>query len=65
MEINEITGIVLNACIKIHTAIGPGCFEKVYEEALNYELTKRGLHTLRQIMLPIEYEEIFIKMHTE
>ena len=28
MEINELTGIVLDACIKIHKEIGPGCFEK-------------------------------------
>lgn len=61
MEINEITGIVLDACVKIHTAIGPGCFEKVYEEALSYELSKRNLRVLRQALLPIEYEEIFIE----
>ena len=61
MEINHLTGTVLEACIKIHTAIGPGCFEKVYEETLNYELSKRGLHVLRQVLLPIEYEEVFIE----
>jgi len=44
MEINELTGIVLNACIKIHTEIGPGCFEKVYEETLYYELVKRNMY---------------------
>ena len=61
MEINELTGIVLDAGIKVHTIIGPGCFEKVYEEALNYELSKRNLQVLRQVLLPIEYEEIFIE----
>jgi GxxExxY protein len=43
MDINKITGIVLDACIKIHTVMGPGCFEKVYEETLHYELYERGL----------------------
>src|SRR5690349_9866492 len=61
MDINEVTGIVLDACIKIHTTIGPGCFEKVYEEALYYELTKRNLHVQRQVLLPIEYEDVYIE----
>ncbi len=56
-----MTGIVLDACIKIHTEIGPGCFERVYEEALNYELAKRKIRVERQLALPIEYEEIFIE----
>jgi GxxExxY protein len=43
MDIDIISGTVLDACIKIHTAIGPGCFEKVYEETLNYKLYQRGL----------------------
>lgn len=58
---SELTGIVLDACIKIHTEIGPGCFERVYEEALNYELAKRKIRVERQLALPIEYEEIFIE----
>ena len=32
MKINELTGIVVGLCIKIHSKVGPGCFEKVYEE---------------------------------
>lgn len=61
MEINEITGIVLDACIKIHTEIGPGCFEKVYEETLNYEILERRLRIERQLVLPIRYEEVFVE----
>ena len=61
MFINAITGIVLDSCIKIHTAIGPGCFEKVYEETLNYELCQRGLDVQRQRLMPICYEKLSIK----
>ena len=43
MSINELTGIVVDLCVKIHSRIGPGCFEKVYEELLYYELTKMGV----------------------
>lgn len=61
MEINKLTGIVVDLCIKIHSRIGPGCFERVYEEILYYELIRLGIHTERQVLLPIEYEELVIK----
>lgn len=61
MEINQLTGLVVDLCIKIHSRIGPGCFERVYEEILYYELSKRGITVKRQILLPIDYEELFIK----
>lgn len=60
MKIDELTGLVVNICIKIHSKIGPGCFEKVYENILYYELTKAGLWVDRQLILPIEYEELHI-----
>ena len=61
MNINELTGIVVDLCIKIHLKIGPGCFERVYEELLYYELTKLGLKVQRQLLLPIQYEELNIE----
>jgi GxxExxY protein len=61
MDIDIISGTVLDACIKIHTAIGPGCFEKVYEETLNYKLYQRGLLVERQRLMPISYETLLIK----
>ena len=60
MEINKLTGIILDACIKIHRTIGPGCFEKVYEEALYYELLQRCVLTERQVLLSISYETLLI-----
>ena len=61
MDIDKLTGIVVDICIKIHSKIGPGCFEKVYEELLYYELTKLGLKVQRQLLLPIQYEELNIE----
>ena len=61
MTIDELTGIVVDLCIKIHSRIGPGCFEKVYEEILYYELTKFGIQVQRQVLLPIEYNELHIE----
>jgi GxxExxY protein len=61
MEMNTLTGTVLDACIKIHTAIGPGCFEKVYEETLYYELIKKNIWVDRQVLMPIRYENLVIE----
>jgi GxxExxY protein len=60
MEANQITGLIVDCCIKIHTAIGPGCYERVYEEVLYYELNKPGLNVKRQITMPISYEVLHI-----
>ena len=60
MNINTLTGIVIRLCIKIHSRIGPGCFESVYEEILYYELTKLGFKVERQQLLAIEYDELKI-----
>lgn len=59
--INDLTELVIGLCIKIHSRIGPDCFEKVYEEILYYELTKLGLVVKRQLLLPVDYEELYIK----
>jgi GxxExxY protein len=61
MDINKLTGLVVDLCIKIHTKVGPGCFERVYEEILYYELCKVGLTIQRQLLLPIQYESLLIE----
>lgn len=61
MHIDELTGTVIDLCIKIHSRIGPGCYERVYEEILSYELTKLGIIVHRQTLLPIQYEELYIE----
>ena len=60
METNVLSGEIVDCCIKIHTAIGPGCYERVYEELLCYEFNKRGLGFMRQVSLPIAYEGLII-----
>ena len=56
MTENEIAKIVVDAAFKIHTKLGPGLFESVYEVILAYELQKRGLKITRQQAIPIVYE---------
>jgi GxxExxY protein len=43
--------------LKIHTKLGPGLLESVYETILNYELSSRGLKVERQKALPVIWNE--------
>ena len=61
MEIEELIRIVIGLSIKIHSKIGPGCFERVYEEILCYELQKLNISFHRQLLLPIQYEALEIE----
>ena len=57
-DVNIIVKSVLDACIKIHSRLGPGLFESVYEEVLMYELEKRSFSVQRQIVIPVVYDNI-------
>ena len=48
MTENEISKIIVDRCFQIHTTLGPGLFESVYEEILAFELYKLQLPFLRQ-----------------
>jgi hypothetical protein len=58
MTENDITGIIIDCCIKIHRTLGPGLLESVYEEVLAYELKKKGLLCERQVDVPVFYDEL-------
>ena len=49
---------VLNAAFKVHTALGPGLLESVYETCTAFELTQSGLRALTQVALPVTYQGI-------
>jgi len=55
---NEIAKEVVDAAFQIHTRLGPGLLETVYEVLLGHELRKRGLDVARQVSIPIEYDGI-------
>jgi GxxExxY protein len=58
MSENEIAKRVLDAAFVVHTKLGPGVFESVYEVILAHELRKAGLVVERQKPMPITYEGI-------
>jgi GxxExxY protein len=54
----QIGKAVVNAAFKIHTSLGPGLLEKVYEVCIAHELRKAGFLVERQIDIPISYDGI-------
>src|SRR5262245_8292929 len=58
MGINDVTGQVVDAAMKVHTALGPGLLESAYEACLVYELRKRGVKVEPQVPLPVVYETV-------
>ena len=60
MSENEIAKQVVDAAYKVHTVLGPGLLESVYEAALACELGKRGLHVICQQALAVKYEGIHL-----
>lgn len=58
MEENKIGTEVVDAAIKVHSALGPGLLESVYETILASELQNRGLRIERQVSVPIIYNNI-------
>lgn len=58
MTENEVARQIVDAAYKVHTTLGPGLLETVYEAALAYELEKRDLGVVRQQALPVVYEDV-------
>ena len=61
MTDNEITYEIRGAIYDVYKTLGPGLLESVYEEALVYELEKRGLKVERQKEVPINYDGHVLK----
>jgi iron complex transport system substrate-binding protein len=58
MELDEITGRVIQASIRIHRDLGPGLFESVYETLLATSLERRGLRVEQQRAVGFSYEGV-------
>jgi len=62
MSENDIAYAVRGATFKVHTALGPGLLESVYEAALAYEIRKGGLLVAAQVGLPAYYDEVKLEL---
>lgn len=57
-DINIISGQIVDAAMQVHTRLGPGLLESIYERVLAYELEKRGLKVDRQVAIPLRYDNL-------
>jgi GxxExxY protein len=55
-ETNEIATAVIDAAYRLHTGLGPGIFETVYEVILAHELRKDGHRVERQVPVPVIWD---------
>ena len=55
-RVNQVSGSVVNAAMKVHSLLGPGLLESAYQACLAQELRKRGLIAETQVGLPVVYE---------
>ena len=58
MHINEVSGRIVDEAYKLHSELGPGLLESVYEVLLCHRLRKRQLNVLRQVSIPIHFDGI-------
>jgi len=55
---NFLAKEVVDAAYKVHTQLGPGLLETVYEVSMSHEIRKKGLCVERQKPIPIEYDDL-------
>ena len=64
MELNDISGAIVDSAIEVHRELGgPGLLESVYEEALAAELSERGFQVERQKIVPVIYKGRRLSSH--
>ena len=63
LEYEELTGQIIGAAIEVHTKLGPGFLESIYENALAIELRKRGINFTKQEEVDIFYDDEEVGKH--
>jgi len=56
--LNERTGIVVDAAMRVHSELGPGLLESAYQTCFAFELRERGLGVQTELQLPVTYKGI-------
>ena len=60
MEINDVSGQVVDAAMAVHSVLGPGLLEAAYQVCLAHELRKRGLAVRREVRMPVRYDGVVL-----
>jgi GxxExxY protein len=56
VNVDRITGQIVDAAFKLHVGLGPGLLESVYETVLTRDLERRGFRAIRQKSVSFEYD---------
>ncbi len=59
-EVEQMGRALLDAAMEVHRHLGPGFLERIYEDALCYELRLRGIPFERQKVINVPYKDILI-----
>lgn len=62
MDLNDLTYKIRGCIFKVHSTLGPGLLESVYEAALAYELSQLKLTVQTQVGLPVNYNDIRLEL---
>jgi len=59
---NEISKVVVDVAFQIHTSLGPGLLESVYQKVMMHELRKRGLDVAEEVPLPVVWDDVKLEV---
>src|SRR5687768_1961602 len=57
-EIESVGKAVVDSAFTVHTTLGPGLLESVYEVCMIHELEERGLKVRKQVPFPVNYKQV-------
>ena len=57
MNLNELSGTIIEVAIDIHRRLGPGLLESVYKEVMLHELRRRGFKVEKEVPIPVVWDE--------
>lgn len=60
--VNQLTGAIISAALKVHSILGPGLLESAYQACLAQELRVRGLHVAAEVPLALVYEGLKLEV---
>lgn len=61
LDIEAMGKKILDAAYTVHSALGPGLLESVYEACTAYEIQKQRLKVETQSIVPVKYQEVFVE----
>jgi GxxExxY protein len=61
-DLNSRSAQIIDAALRVHSALGPGLLESAYAACLAYELRRRGLDVRTQVAIPVYYHEVRLEL---